>query len=361
MYTSLQKWIFRLDPEKAHHWTVKNLAHLQTSSLLLSSLHRYFAVEDPRLHVHCFQQSFPNPVGLAAGFDKHANIYPALAALGYGFVEVGTLTPRPQPGNPIPRLFRLPEEEAIINRMGFNNDGVEQATRHFEHLPRPNTPIGINLGKNKDTSNEDAAEDYCTGLRALYRFGDYFVINISSPNTAGLRDLHQTHALRQLLTRIMAERTELMEGCGEKRPILLKLSPDIAEELLPSVIETSLELGIDGYIATNTTLDRSHITHPLRSEQGGLSGRPLAERSTKMIRAIAQQSEGRVPIIGVGGIFTGQDAYDKIRAGAHLVQVYTSMIYRGPTIARLINQELLTLIARDGLSSINEAIGADIR
>lgn len=359
VYSLLKPWLFRMDPENAHEWTIRGLKTAQAIPGALWGIKWKYRINHPRLSIHCSRLHFPNPVGLAAGFDKHASVYPALAALGFGFVEVGTLTPRPQPGNPRPRLFRLPQDEAVINRMGFNNSGVEAAQRSFSQLKRPNIPIGINLGKNKDTPVEKAPTDYRKGLRSLYRSGDYFVINISSPNTKGLRDLQQSDSLDRLLTEVMDERRLLQQETGEVRPLMLKIAPDLDDEGLESVVSIALDRKIDGLVVSNTTLSRDGIKHDLRHESGGLSGRPLARRSTEMIRHIRRFSGGSIPIIGVGGIFDGQDAYEKIRAGAALVQIYTGMIYRGPGIVRHINEELLHLLEKDGFSHISEAVGVD--
>jgi dihydroorotate dehydrogenase len=360
LYAIWRKWLFRLDPETAHEWTIRSLQAMQSVPAFLAAVERRMCVMDDRLAVRCWNRIFPNPVGLAAGFDKHAGVYPALAAFGFGSIEVGTLTPRPQPGNPKPRLFRLPEDEAIINRMGFNNSGIEHAARSFVSLPRPAIPIGINLGKNKEIPNEKAANDYRIGLRTLYRYGDYFVINISSPNTQGLRDLQQVNALDRLLAEVMAEKRQLQKETGEERPILLKVAPDMPLEMLSDMVRIGLQHRINGFIATNTTLTREGLKNAHAGETGGLSGKPLRRKSTEFIRHIYRETEGSVPIIGVGGIFTGEDAYEKIRAGARLVQVYTGMIYRGPGIAREINQTLIRLLERDGLNSIEAAVGADV-
>lgn len=348
-----------MDPEWAHEQTVHALKVMQAIPPVKSAYQKWMTVADSRLESKHWGLRFPNPVGLAAGFDKHAHVYPALASLGFGFVEVGTLTPRPQPGNASPRLFRLPEDEGLINRMGFNNHGVEEAKQTFARLPRPAIPIGINLGKNKDTPNEHAADDYQAGLEALYPYGDYFVINISSPNTQGLRDLQQADALQGLLATVLGKRNHLAEQTEKHRPILLKVAPDLSLEQLSDIVHTALGLGIDGIIATNTTLAREGLHSPHKKETGGLSGRPLTNRSTELIRQLYSITQGKVPIIGVGGIFTGKDAFDKIRAGANLIQVYTGMIYRGPSIARLINQELLQLFEQEQISSIQEAVGLD--
>ncbi len=359
IYRSLRRLLFQMDPEQAHEWTIRSLKWMQANPWIKNSFQRQMTVNDPRLHTTYWGLSFPNPVGLAAGFDKHANVYPGLAALGFGYVEVGTLTPQPQSGNPKPRLFRLLPDQAVINRMGFNNDGAEAAKASFTRLPRPSIPIGINLGKNKDTPNDEAAEDYRKGLNELYSCGDYFVINISSPNTKGLRDLQHAASLNSLLAAILEKRDELAKKYEQKRPILLKIAPDLENEEVEEIVTIALEKGIDGIIATNTTISREGLSSPLQKETGGLSGRPLVNRSTAMIRRIYKITRGRVPIIGVGGIFTGQDAYDKIRAGANLIQVYTGMIYRGPSIAKWINQELLELMNRDQVSSISDLVGLD--
>jgi dihydroorotate dehydrogenase len=347
-----------MDPEIAHEWTLHALKAMQKTPLVLPVAKRVTTVSDPRLSVNLLGLSFPNPVGLAAGFDKHATVYPALAALGFGFIEVGTLTPRPQPGNPKPRLFRLLQDQAVINRMGFNNHGVESARSSFIRLPRPSVPVGINLGKNKDTPNQRAVDDYLYGLEILYPHGDYFVVNVSSPNTQGLRQLQEAEALHNLLGTLLAKRNELSSRHGF-RPLLLKIAPDLTDEALETLVATVVTLGVDGLIATNTTLSRDGLTSPRRSETGGLSGRPLTRRSTEVIRRLYALTNGRIPIIGVGGIFTGADAYEKIRAGACLIQVYTGMIYRGPSIARHINEELMTLLERDGFRFVSEAVGAD--
>jgi dihydroorotate dehydrogenase len=359
VYPLLRPWLFRLDPETAHEWTIRGLQATQTIPGVLPALHKQNRIDAPSLAVHCFGLRFPNPVGLAAGFDKHATVYPALAAWGFGFVEVGTLTPLPQPGNPRPRLFRLPEDEAVINRMGFNNVGVESARQSLTRLSRPDIPIGINLGKNKDTPAQEAASDYQKGLRTLYRLGDYFVINISSPNTKGLRDLQQADSLNGLLADVMKERQQLQQETGEIRPLLLKLASDLSEEEAEAAVSTAFSRGVDGLIISNTTLAREGLRHRYQEESGGLSGRPLAARATMMIQQAYQLTNGTLPIIGVGGIFDGRDALEKIKAGASLVQLYTGMIYRGPGIARLVNQELLHLLEKEGFTHLSEAVGVE--
>jgi len=360
VYSLFRRILFQMEPETAHEWTIRGLEALQSTPLQKWFAKRW-TVQDGRLKSNLLGLTFPNPVGLAAGFDKHATVYPALASLGFGFVEVGTITPRPQPGNPKPRLFRLPEDQAIINRMGFNNHGAENAKESFKKLDKPLIPIGINLGKNKDTPNEQAAEDYTKGLETLYPFGDYFVINVSSPNTVGLRDLQHIDALYTLLSSVVSKRTELADRHGFKRPILLKIAPDVSNDEAQQIAQTALELNIDGLIATNTTLSRQGIRSHHRGESGGLSGYPLQNRSTELIRHLYTVLKGSIPIIGVGGIFTGRDAYEKIRAGANLVQVYTGMIYRGPAIAKKMNEELIQELERDGIPSVKDAVGLDAK
>lgn len=359
MYPLLRPFIFQLSPETAHHLVIRGLSVMQSISWIRKRFEKNYILEDSRLQSEIFGLNFPNPVGLAAGFDKNAQVFPALAALGFGFVEVGTLTPRPQPGNPKPRIFRLSPEEALVNRMGFNNEGIEQAKFSLIGLPRPPIPIGINLGKNKDTPNEQAIEDYLQGFTSLYPYGHYFVINVSSPNTQGLRDLQQIDALQHLLKTLIQEKERLTQKSSLHRPILLKIAPDLSTEELESIVQTALQQKIDGIIATNTTVSREGLHSKEQKEAGGLSGKPLTHRSTEIIRSIYRMTQGKIPIIGVGGIFTGQDAYEKIRAGANLVQVYTSMIYRGPQVAKQINQELLTIFEQEQIQSIQEVVGAD--
>jgi dihydroorotate dehydrogenase len=357
VYALLKKILFRLDAEVAHHLTVRSLQVAQSIPKINQFLRSYFQIHDSRLTSSCWGLSFRNPVGLAAGFDKHAEVYPGLASLGFGFIEVGTLTPLPQEGNPKPRLYRLPLDQAVINRMGFNNKGVAQAKRNLISLPRPAIPIGINLGKNKVTPNEEAVEDYLLGLETLYTLGDYFVINISSPNTKGLRDLQEVSALSELLEKLIMKRNALAIENGMRHPLLVKIAPDLEDEQLADIIQTVRNVGLDGIIATNTTLARQALYSKHRDEEGGLSGRPLAARSTQFIHDLYRELQGSLPIIGVGGIFNGQDAYEKICAGANLVQVYTGMIYQGPGIVKKINRELLQMMAREGISSIKEMVG----
>ena len=299
---------------------------------------KWYVLEDPRLERKLFGLSFKNPVGLAAGFDKDAALYNELAYCGFGFIEIGTVTPKAQPGNPKKRLFRLTQDEAIINRMGFNNGGVEEMVRN---LKKRNTQviIGGNIGKNKNTPNEDAVNDYVISFEALHPYVDYFVVNVSSPNTPNLRALQDKDPLKKLLSTLKSKNAEK----EIQKPILLKIAPDLTNEQLDDVIEIVESTEIDVIIATNTTIDRSNLktSEPEKFGPGGLSGKPLRKRSTEVIKYISEKSNRRIPIIGVGGIHSGEDAKEKLEAGASLVQIYTGFIYEGPRIVRKINEELL--------------------
>ncbi|MGD6975886.1 quinone-dependent dihydroorotate dehydrogenase [Bacillus altitudinis] len=357
MYGIIRNLLFKMDPEKAHSLTIQALKVMQSFSIIRKLYDANMSLNDSRLECKLLDITFPNPVGLAAGFDKFADVFPALASLGFGSVEVGSITPNPQPGNPKPRLYRLPEDTALINRMGFNSEGVNKAKQNFLTLPRPSIPLGINLGKNKNSPNQHANLDYQQGLETLYTHGDYFVINISSPNTEGLRDLQYIDTLKPLLSSILNKRDELCEKNNQFRPIVLKIAPDLTPEQLEGAISVILEVKVDAVIAANTTIYRNNLTSKHQKQNGGLSGKPLNSRSTEIISKIYLQTQGKLPIIGSGGVFTGEDAYEKIKSGASLVQLYTSMIYQGPSIAKQINQEILNLLEKDGLSNITEAIG----
>lgn len=297
-------------------------------------------VDDPKLKKEVFGLTFPNPVGLAAGFDKDARWVDELADMGFGFIEIGTLTPKPQPGNPKPRLFRLPEDMGLINRMGFNNEGVEMAVRRLKKRKRK-VIVGGNIGKNKTTPNDMAISDYLTCYRSLYPVVDYFVINVSSPNTPGLRELQEKEPLKQLLWSIREENSNM----PSPKPVLLKIAPDLNNEQLDDIVDIVNEVKIDGIIATNTTIARNGlVTDSVEIEKigmGGLSGKPVKDRSTAVIGYIHEKSQGSIPVIAVGGIFSGQDALEKLEAGASLVQVYTGFIYEGPAIIKKINTFLL--------------------
>ncbi|MED4401390.1 quinone-dependent dihydroorotate dehydrogenase [Metabacillus fastidiosus] len=359
MYHLIKNQLFKLDPEHAHERTISAL-QLAKKTGTTGLLRQMYGFSDKRLESEVLGIKFPNPVGLAAGFDKNAEVYRPLAALGFGFIEVGTMTPVAQPGNDKPRLFRLVDDKSIINRMGFNNHGAQTVAENLADYANAGVPIGVNIGKNKTTPNENAADDYEKCLDILYPYGHYFVINISSPNTPNLRDLQETESLVQLIKAIRNKAKDLEQKGASEKPILLKVAPDMTDEHMRDVVQVAVAEGISGIIATNTTLSRDGLISPVHTnEAGGLSGRILAARSTEWVREIYQEVGSKVPIIGVGGIFNGDDAYAKIRAGASLVQVYTGMIYEGPGIAKAINKRLVQLMERDGFTNISQVIGVD--
>lgn len=324
MYSLLRPLLFTLDPETAHHVTLDALQ--ATYKLRLLPLFATQPAADPRTVMGL---TFKNPVGLAAGLDKNGAYIDALAALGFGFIEIGTVTPRPQPGNPKPRLFRLPAAQAVINRMGFNNLGVDALLGNVKRS-RYQGILGINIGKNFDTPIERAADDYLIGLRKVYSQASYVAINISSPNTKNLRQLQGGDELDALLSQLKAEQEKLAEQHGKYVPLALKIAPDLEREQIQQIAALLMRHRIDGVIATNTTLSRAGVEHlPQHSEAGGLSGAPVRDKSTAVIRQLAAALQGALPIIGVGGILSGADAVEKLQAGASLVQVYSGLIYRG--------------------------------
>jgi len=326
LYSLARTALFRLDPEVAHDLSLKSLSALGASAALLG------AGADHGAPVRAIGLEFPNAVGLAAGLDKNGEYIDALGALGFGFLEIGTVTPRPQPGNPRPRLFRLPEHEAIINRMGFNNVGVEQLVRNVERAAFRGV-LGINIGKNFDTPIERAADDYLACLDGVYDKASYVVVNISSPNTKNLRDLQSTEALDSLLSAVMARRAALARRYGRTRPLLLKVAPDLDRSQIDAIAKLVVKHAVDAIIATNTTVAREAVKgHRHELEAGGLSGRPLLAASTDVLHRFARALGGRVPLVGVGGIHSGEDARAKVDAGATLVQLYTGFIYRGPAL-----------------------------
>jgi dihydroorotate dehydrogenase len=337
--------LFRFDAEAIHHFVTSLLKFGFAIPGVSAICRKIYILEDRRLSRTVFGLTFPNPVGIAAGFDKNAELVSELSDLGFGFVEIGTVTPRPQPGNPRPRLFRLKADQALINRMGFNNKGVGPAAGRLRQFAQNRGTrrviVGGNIGKNKDTPNENALNDYLIAFRELFDAVDYFVVNVSSPNTPGLRDLQERRPLTQLLTALQQENRQQ----SASKPILLKIAPDLTDGQLDDIIAIVAETGIAGVIATNTTISRNNlVTDPAAVAQlgaGGVSGQPLRNRSTEVIRYLHQQSNGTFPIIGVGGIFSAEDAQEKLNAGASLVQVYTSFIYEGPALAKRINKGLL--------------------
>jgi dihydroorotate dehydrogenase len=348
LYPVLRPLLFCFDAERAHHLAVLGLRYGPSLGGR--------RVVDPALQTTVAGLAFQNPIGMAAGFDKNAEVIGPVLKLGFGFTEVGTVTPKPQAGNPQPRMFRLVEQQAVINRMGFNNKGLEGYTARLKKRPRTLGIVGANIGKNKDTA--DAISDYEIGLRAVAEFADYVTINVSSPNTPGLRALQEKSDLSNLLTRLQAVRKD----CAKQPPLFLKIAPDLDETMRQGIAEVALETGIDALIISNTTISRPlPESTPHGAETGGLSGRPVFALSTAVLADMYKRTHGKVPLIGVGGVFNGADAYAKIRAGASLVQVYSAMVYEGPCLANRINAELLTLLKQDGFTSVADAVGADHR
>lgn len=351
LFALAKPFLHKLDPETAHRLTIQGLQKLPSAKPLR---------DDPLLAVKLWDRTFPNPVGLAAGFDKNADVIGPMMGFGFGFVEAGTVTPKPQEGNPRPRVFRSADDQAVINRMGFPNLGAEHFRNNIEKFlgtkPRPTGIVGINIGMNKDQT--DPAKDYCALVRLLGPLADYLTVNISSPNTPGLRDLQKKENLLDLLSRILEER---QKSCGhDLPPLLVKLAPDIDEGQQEDIAQATLQAGIDGLILTNTTLDRpDSLAQPFGAERGGLSGVPVREKSLRVLRNMYALTYGQLPLIGVGGISNGNDAYDKIKAGASLVQLYTALVFQGPAMIKEIKQTLIRRLKEDGFSHITEAVGAD--
>jgi dihydroorotate dehydrogenase len=337
--------LFKLDAEAAHRATI-NLLRLRTGTGFPPE-----PPSTPSLETTVAGLSFPNPVGLAAGFDKDAEVPEQMLSLGFGFVEVGTLTPRPQAGNPKPRLFRLVEDQAVMNRMGFNNRGQADARRRLDRRARWRGVIGVNIGANKDSA--DRIADYVAGVRAMAPVADYVTINISSPNTPGLRQLQDEGALRALLAAISEARVE------RAQPIFLKVSPDLGEGEPDQIVRVAMQHGVDAIIVANTTVSRPSLKSKHRDEAGGLSGAPLRSLALKALRDFRSACGGEIPLIGVGGIATVDDAWERIRAGASLVQLYTAMVYEGPGVARRIARGLVERLKREGLANIAEAVGSE--
>lgn len=364
IYRNLAKPIlFQIDAEKAHHLTVDGLGAVSRVPGMSSLIHTFCGVKsDPATTVSLCGITFPNPVGLAAGLDKNAAAVRGFASLGFGFMEVGTVTPRPQQGNDKPRLFRLPADDALVNRMGFNNVGAETMAAHLKQAGRVRIPVAVNIGKNKDTPNEQAEDDYRKCVRTLYPYGDFFVVNISSPNTPGLRNLQHGAELQSLVRAVKDEMDKASKTYKlPLKPVFVKIAPDVTETELEYMVESLVSSGVSGVIATNTTIGREGLRHPNAKETGGLSGKPLTGRSTDIVRRVYRQTGGKLPIIGSGGIFTASDAYEKIRAGASLVEVYTALIYKGPGLLRELNEGLRGLLERDGFRHVSEAVGSGVK
>jgi dihydroorotate dehydrogenase len=353
LWPALRWLLFRLDPERAHR-----LAHRVLRGVSPAAARRRRPAVPASLAVRALGLDFDGPVGLAAGFDKGDVALPGLFALGFSHVEIGTITPRPQPGNERPRLFRLPEHRALLNRMGFNNEGAEACAGRLAALPPAARlgPVGVNVGKNKDTPNEEAASDYLACIDRLHPWADYLVVNISSPNTPGLRGLQDADPLDRLLRACAVRLRERAPG----KPLLVKLAPDLSPEALDEAVDVAIAAGAAGIVATNTTVSRPGVEgHPRAREAGGLSGAPLEALATSAVRRCFARARGRVPVVGVGGVMDAAGAYAKIRAGAELVQVYTGLVYGGPGFVREVNEGLAALLRRDGFARVSDAVGAD--
>lgn len=355
-YSLARPLLFSLDPERAHDLVLAALARPWLAERI--ARRRPSAPPDTRLRQYVAGVCFEHPVGLAAGLDKQGSAVGAWAALGFGAAEIGTVTPRAQPGNPRPRLFRLPADEALINRFGFNSDGAARVAENLGTARPPRMRLGINAGKNRDTPNERAVDDYIAVVETLRARADYLVINVSSPNTSGLRDLQESRRLRALVTDVVSCASD---GPPPHPPVLVKLSPDMDDSAMLETVDAALAAGAAGIVATNTTLARDGLrtAAPLSAEQGGLSGRPLRTRATRVCRMLFAHIGRRAPIVGVGGIASAEDAYERLRSGAALVQVYTAFVYAGPALVHTIVSGLSALLDRDGFASLEEVIGID--
>lgn len=358
LYSLLRPLAFTLDPEQAHHLAIDALRVLQAAPV------PFPLPSHPRLSQTVWGLHFPNPVGLAAGYDKNAAVPLAWSALGFGFAELGTITAKAQPGNPRPRIFRLEQDEALINRLGFNNDGAAAVARRLGTiLPRSRShpvPLGFNIGKSKVTPLDEAESDYLFSLEQVFPFADYLVVNVSSPNTPELRKLQESERLGRLLETLQTRNQQLATQTKiAPKPLLVKIAPDLTDDDIREVACVTLAVGASGLIATNTTVARPSLRTPIL-EEGGLSGKPLAARACEVLRVLYCAVEGKLPLIGVGGIFSAEDAYARIRAGASLIQIYTGLIYRGPLFPRALVSGLSQRLVHDGLSHIRDAVGKDV-
>lgn len=353
LFPLIRPIVHAVDAEKAHNLTVACLK-FGLNGLIGKS-------KDPKnLQTEVFGLHFPNPVGLAAGFDKNAEVIAAAHKLGFGFAEAGTVTPKPQAGNEKPRLFRLKQDKAVINRFGFNNKGLDYFSEGLKRLSPGNRPFGANVGANK--TSDDKTADYVTGIETLYGLADYFTVNISSPNTPGLRALQSKEALSDLVSRVLAARQSQLDKGQSYMPILVKIAPDLTSDDIADIADIALNSDIDGLIVSNTTITRpASLGDTQKDETGGLSGAPLMAPSTRVLHKVYEATKGQVPLVGVGGISSGADAYAKIRAGASLVQLYSALVYEGPGLVNQIKRELAVLLEKDGFAAVSDAVGADHR
>jgi dihydroorotate dehydrogenase len=360
----LRPLLFHKDPEESHEMILALLAKAESFSGILEKIYN---VDDARLRVKIGSLNLSNPVGLAGGFDKNAVAPRTIASFGFGFMEIGAITAQAQPGNPKPRLYRLPEDCALINRLGFNNQGAEAIAAKLERMRArgalPKIPLGMNIGRTKIVETKDAVADFLACFERLHPYGDFFTLNVSSPNTPNLRDLQEKHLLRDLLAAVQEKNRELAgRGKIEPKPVFVKIAPDMEFSQVDEIVEVVKSAQLTGIVATNATaFMREHLKSAYGPEPGGLSGRPITAKVTSFVSHIYKATDGRLPIIGVGGIFNAKDAYDKIKAGASAVQIYTGWIYEGPGAVKRINQGLLRLLDRDGLKHISEAVGVAAR
>jgi len=352
--------LFRKDPETSHEMMLGLLARAEWCA---DAVEKFYRVDDERLSVRVGPLQFANPVGLAGGFDKNAIAPKMIASFGFGFMEIGAITAQAQPGNPKPRLYRLPEDDALINRLGFNNEGAATIAAKLERMAarggRPKIPLGMNIGRTKIVETKDAVADFLACFEKLYAHGDFFTLNVSSPNTPNLRDLQEKNLLRELLSAVQEKNHELSAAAKiVVKPVFVKIAPDMEFSEVDEIIEVVSAAKLDGIVATNATaFMRENLRSPNGPEPGGLSGRPITEKVTQFVAHIHRVAGGKLPIIGVGGIFNAQDAYDKIKAGASAVQIYTGWVYEGPGAVKRINQGLCRLLERDGLKHISDAVG----
>jgi dihydroorotate dehydrogenase len=351
LYTSVRPLLFTLPAETAHNLGKRAMGLAQSNGLTRSLVRRTYQYRHPMLEVDLFGSTFPNPLGVASGFDKNGEVMHCLADLGFGFTEVGTVTPYPQPGNDRPRLFRLPDDDAMINRLGFNSQGADRVKDNIEARGTPSVPMGVNIGKMNTSSEAESIEDYRRVFDRLYDYPDYFVVNVSCPNTPEDFEEDDPEHIETIFETLDAEN-------DEDKPILVKVGPDSTPEALVDLVDIVESVGFDGLVGTNTTTDHSMLTGTHRDEWGGVSGEPLEDAATATVRTLAEHTD--LPIIGVGGVRDAEGAYEKIRAGASLVQLYTGFVYEGPRTAREINAGLVDLLRRDGFDSVEAAVGADL-